>query len=114
MHAIVKTPPRPGSLLADVRAMVLETRRDVGQGLNAALVKLYWRIGERIRIDILREKRADYGKQIVHSLSGQLTAEFGRGFARTNLFNMVRFTDGNFLSFTKAAARRRHPEQRRR
>jgi predicted nuclease of restriction endonuclease-like (RecB) superfamily len=48
-------------------------------------------VGRRIRQDILKEKRADYGGQIVASLSRQLEAEFGRGFSRRNLFNMVRF-----------------------
>ena len=53
----------------------------------------YWNIGRRIRQDILKEKRAEYGEEIVHALSGQLTTEFGRGFGRTNLFNMVRFAE---------------------
>jgi hypothetical protein len=46
-----------------------------------------------IRKDILREKRADYGERIFHALSGKLTSEFGRGFTKTNLFNMVRFAE---------------------
>ena len=32
----------------------------------------YWHIGERIRKDILGMERADYGKQIVQTLAGQL------------------------------------------
>ena len=54
---------------------------------------LYWQVGHRIRTDVLREKRADYGKEIVHALSGQLTDEFGNGFGRANLFHMVRFAE---------------------
>jgi predicted nuclease of restriction endonuclease-like (RecB) superfamily len=65
----------------------------MAQGVNSALVLLYWQIGHRVRKDILKEARADYGEQIVHSLSGQLTSEFGRGFTKTNLFNMVRFAE---------------------
>lgn len=53
----------------------------------------YWNVGRRIRTDILGEKRAEYGKEIVHALSGQLVAEFGAGYGRTNLFNMVRFAE---------------------
>jgi predicted nuclease of restriction endonuclease-like (RecB) superfamily len=81
------------ALLGDVRAMIFEARQTVARGVNAALVALYWRIGQRIRTDILKEKRGGYGERIVHSLSGQLTAEFGRGFTKTNLFNMVRFAE---------------------
>ena len=81
------------ALLGDVRAMILEARQTVARGVNAALVAVYWRIGQRIRTDILKEKRGGYGERIVHSLSGELTAEFGRGFTKTNLFNMVRFAE---------------------
>ena len=89
------------ALLAEVRALILETRQTVAQGVNSALVLLYWQIGQRIRLDILKEKRAEYGDQIFHSLSGKLTSEFGRGFTERNLANMVRcaeaFPDAKIL-----------------
>jgi len=59
----------PGVLLSEVREMILAARQTVAQGVNAALVLLYWRIGQRIRTDILREKRADYGRKIFYALS---------------------------------------------
>ena len=37
--------------------------------------------------------RAEYGEKIVHALSAQLVAEFGRGFAVRNLFNTIRFAE---------------------
>ncbi len=43
--------------------------------------------------EVLENQRAEYGKEIVHALSAQLTREFGRGFGRRNLFNMIRFAD---------------------
>ena len=54
---------------------------------------LYWQIGDRIRQDILKEKGAEYGKEIVATLSQELTIEYGRGFSRRNLFNMIRFAE---------------------
>lgn len=39
------------------------------------------------------EGRATYGEQIVYALSTQLTAEYGRGFNRPNLFRMIRFAE---------------------
>ena len=77
-------------LLADVREMILTARQKVAQGVNSALVLLYWNIGRRIRVDILKEKRADYGKKIFYALSRKLTAEFGSGFSQANLFHMAR------------------------
>ncbi len=57
------------------------------------MVLLYWSIGKRIRVDILQEKRAGYGERIVQTLSAQLTAEYGRGYGRRNLFQLVRFAE---------------------
>ena len=81
------------SLLWDLRALIIEARQDVARQVNSALVLLYWRMGQRIRKDILKEKRADYGEQIVATLSQQLTEEFGIGFAEKNLRRMVQFTE---------------------
>ena len=50
-------------------------------------------MGQRIHKDILEEKRADYGEKIVSTLSAQLVEEFGEGFARRNLFRMIRFVE---------------------
>lgn len=47
----------------------------MAQRVNSALVLLYWQIGQRIRSDILKEKRAEYGGKIVPALSAQLSAE---------------------------------------
>lgn len=87
-------PPMPGKvLLGDVREMIETTRREVAQSVNSALVMLYWKIGRRIRGDILKEKRAKYGDRIVTILSQQLTYEFGRGFSEKSLRRMIQFAE---------------------
>ena len=43
--------------------------------------------------DILAEKRADYGEQVVRVLSARLESEFGRGFGEKNLRRMVQFAE---------------------
>ena len=68
---IPSSPVKP--LLTDVRGLILEARQRVAQTVNTGLTLLYWQIGYRIRQDILKEKRAAYGAEIVHALSGQLT-----------------------------------------
>lgn len=83
----------PKDLFTDLREMILAAREGVATALNATLTTLYWRIGRRIRQDILKEKRAKYGEQIVSALRTQLTSEFGRGFATRNLFRMIRFAE---------------------
>ncbi len=56
-------------------------------------VGLHWQIGRRIRQDILKEKRADYGEEIISTLSIQLVKEFGNGLSRPNLFRMIQFAE---------------------
>ena len=61
--------------------------------VNSSIVMLYWGIGERIRREVLLEKRAEYGQEIVPTLSAQLQTEFGQGFAKRSLFRIIRFTE---------------------
>ena len=60
-------------LLADLRDLILTARRGVARVVDSGLVVLSWQIGQRIRRDILQEKRAEYGKAIVVSLVRQLS-----------------------------------------
>jgi hypothetical protein len=83
----------PKALLKDLRELITEARQDVARQVNSALVLLYWRIGKRIRQDTLKEKSAEYGEEIVATLSRQLTKEFGPGSTARNLANMVRFAE---------------------
>ncbi len=81
------------SLIKDIRSLIESARIRAATAINTEMVMLYWHIGERIRRDILGNERADYGKRIVQMLSEKLTMEYGRGFTRTNLFNMIRFAE---------------------
>jgi len=81
------------SLFEDLRSRIIEARQNVVRQVNSALVLLYWRVGKRIRQDILKEKRAEYGEEIVPTLSANLVSEFGMGFAEKNLRRMVQFAE---------------------
>lgn len=80
-------------LLGDIRSLIEAGRQRLARAVNSGMVDLYWHIGKRIREDILHEQRAEYGEQIVATLSQQLGAEYGRGFDRRNLFYMMRFAE---------------------
>ena len=84
---------KQSDVFTDVRDLIIAARQDVARSVNSALVMLYWRIGQRIREDILQQKRAEYGKQILQTLSAKLAAEFGRGFSDKSLRHMVRFAE---------------------
>ena len=88
-----KNPEITGRLLSDIRLMIEQSRHRVFQAINAEIVLLYWNIGKRIREDVLKEKRADYGQRIVSALSMKLSEEYGNGFAEKNLRRMIQFTE---------------------
>jgi predicted nuclease of restriction endonuclease-like (RecB) superfamily len=83
----------PENLLVDIQQLIIKTRESVAVTVNTALTMLYWKIGKRIREEILEEKRAEYGKQIVSTLSRELKAKFGSGFSEKNLRHMMKFSD---------------------
>jgi predicted nuclease of restriction endonuclease-like (RecB) superfamily len=83
----------PKKLVADLRKMIDESRQVVSRTVNSALVWLYWNIGKRIRENVLQNKRAGYGDEIVAALSRELTAEFGRGYTEKSLRRMIQFAE---------------------
>lgn len=80
-------------LLKDIRDLIEAGRVGVARAVNAGMVLLYWSIGDRIHREILGEKRADYGEQIVSTLSRKLATEYGQGYSQPNLFRMIRFAE---------------------
>jgi len=86
-------PTHEGDLLNDLRILIEQAREKVAQQINSELVLLYWSIGQRINTDILQQERAENGKQVLETLSAQLSSEYGRGFSRSNLSDMVRFAE---------------------
>jgi predicted nuclease of restriction endonuclease-like (RecB) superfamily len=77
----------------EISALIEQSRRIVYAHVNSATVLLFWRIGQRINREILINKRADYGKHIVVTLSRQLTGKYGRTFEEKNLRRMLQFAN---------------------
>ena len=81
------------NLVVDLRRLIEEARRQATAAVNVALTLLYWRVGDRIRREVLGGQRAGYGDQILATLSQQLVADFGRGYSEKNLRRMVQFAE---------------------
>ncbi|MBI4374258.1 MAG: DUF1016 domain-containing protein [Deltaproteobacteria bacterium] len=73
--------------------MILRAREGVARAVDSGLTTLYWHVGRRVRQDILKEKRAEYGEKIIATLGRQLEREFGRGFSTKSLRHMIRFAE---------------------
>jgi hypothetical protein len=76
---------------------------EVGQvnsvrNVNTILVNTYWKIGQHI-VEYVQQgnSRADYGSEIVDRLSKDLTIRLGKGFSRSNLFQIRQL----YLKFKK-------------
>ncbi|HDT15494.1 MAG TPA: DUF1016 domain-containing protein [Firmicutes bacterium] len=81
------------AFLGEIRGMIEAARGRVAAAVNYEMTMLYWNIGARIRKEILKGKRAEYGKEILPTLSAKLTADYGKGFDDKNLWRMVQFTE---------------------
>ena len=81
------------SLITDLRTLINEARNKVALIVNTEITLLYWHIGKRINEEVLGNQRAEYGKQIVSTVSTQLTKEYGRGFELRNLRRMMQFAE---------------------
>jgi predicted nuclease of restriction endonuclease-like (RecB) superfamily len=54
---------------------------------------LHWKLGERIHREILQGRRAQYGEEILPTLSAKLVPDYGQGFSARNLARMVKFAE---------------------
>ena len=89
-------------LFVEIKSLIEETKSKVAVTVNSSLTLLYWHIGKRINDDVLKNKRAEYGKEIVSTLSRQLVKEYGSGYSVKNLRHMMKFNE-IFTSFEKVS-----------
>ena len=78
-------------LYSKIVSLIKSRKIAISQALNAAMIFLYWEIGETICLDVLDHAKAEYGKGIVNELSQKLTQEYGKGFNRAAVFRMIQF-----------------------
>jgi hypothetical protein len=86
-------PDAPQALMDELREWIQQARVSAARVVDEHLCALYWRIGTRIKIEILKDQRAEYGAGIVSAVGRQLEAEFGRGFSEKSLRHMIRFAE---------------------
>lgn len=84
---------RDQGLFSEIKALIEQGRQEVAITVNAAMTMLYWQIGTRINHEILKDQRAEYGKQIVVSLARQLQTEYGSGWSEKQLRHCLRFAE---------------------
>ena len=80
-------------LFEEIRQLIDAAKQRAAIAVNAELTLLYWHIGKRIQTEVLQGVRAEYGKQVVHSLSQHLTQTYGRGWGERQLRNCSYFAE---------------------
>ena len=90
------------SLYADIKSVLEEARNKVYSAANSAMVLAYWNIGKLLFEASGENERSAYGKNLLGTISKQLTEEYGKGFTEANLRNMRQF----FLTFPNCNALR--------
>ena len=81
------------ALLEDLRSLILSARQRIAVVANSTTTLLYWHLGQRLLKENLQNQRAAYGKQILATVSRELTAEFGRGFSYATVNRAIQFSE---------------------
>lgn len=80
-------------LFHELSKIIEQSQQQIAYQANSTLTMLFWEIGRRINNDILRNRRAGYGKQILASISVRLEANFGKNFNEKNVRRMLQFAE---------------------
>ena len=68
---------------------------------------LFWHVGNRILTHNLQNKRAEYGKQNVVTVSRELVEKFGKNYEEKNLWRMIQFAE-KYSEIEKVVTLSRH------
>jgi predicted nuclease of restriction endonuclease-like (RecB) superfamily len=92
MNEISDIKPLKNDLIEIIKSIVLQSRKKVIYNVNRELILCYWNIGKEIsRNEENNNIDNKSSRQLILELSKQLTNELGKGFSRSNLFNMRNF-----------------------
>jgi len=81
-------PPPDDALFGRVASILEQARGNVVRAVNHNMVVAYWLIGREIVMELQRgRERAGYGDDLIAGLSRRLTARYGAGWSRTNLWS---------------------------
>jgi len=79
------------SLFEQIKNLIEQTKNNVAVAVNSSMTMMYWHIGKLINDEILQNKRAEYGKEIVATVSQQLIKQYGKGYSYSALTRMMKF-----------------------
>lgn len=81
------------TLFGKISNIIETSRHTTISYANSSLTLMFWRIGQQISVDLLHFTRAEYGKQIIVTVSRQLQEKYGRNFEEKNIRRMIQFAE---------------------
>jgi len=85
-------------LKLQIGELLRQGRVQAGRAVNTILLQTYWQIGRHIvEFEQKGKEKAEYGTELLNRLSKDLTLEYGKGFSRSNIFQIRQF----YLKFQK-------------
>ena len=78
-------------LFQDACTIIEQAQEEAYRQVNVTLIKRNWLLGMRIQHEVLKDKRAEYGEQVVKNLAEGLMQRYGKGFTWRNLYNYIDF-----------------------
>jgi len=92
--------------------LIDDARRISARTVNALMTATYWLIGRHIvEFEQGGKSKAKYGEELIDQLAADLTVLFGRGFTRSNLFNMRAFYLANLGIVQTVSGQSRNTEK---
>ena len=85
MDNFVKT----DDILKDMCGIIESSQKAAYRAVNTTLIQRNWLLGYRIASEELQgEDRAKYGAEIIKKLAKELSAEYGKGYTKSNLYRL--------------------------
>jgi len=77
---------------SEVRTLIEQSRKEIFESVNSAIIQTYWQLGKRIFEEEQKERdHPDFGATLIETLKGQLNRDFGNGFDWSNLVKIRHF-----------------------
>ncbi|MBI1306302.1 MAG: DUF1016 family protein [Bacteroidetes bacterium] len=81
------------SLFKDIKHLIGSSRKEAAIAINSTITTFYWHIGKHVKDEILKNQRAEHGKEIIINLSESLTKEYGKGWGEKQIRHCVKFSE---------------------
>ncbi|MCF0105981.1 MAG: DUF1016 domain-containing protein [Holdemanella sp.] len=83
---------KSNNIVNDIQNIIETSQKSAYRAVDTILTQRNWLIGYRIAEEELAgENRSEYGANVIDKLSKELTAIYGKGFDRSNLYHYLKF-----------------------